>query len=421
MIGNLIIIIEPYRDKVQSYLTLLGGSACRLIISLFYFILVANSLDLNGFGLFATASATGIILSRFFAFGFVSPHYRIAASKSRLLGVYSSGLLFAGLLSIPIIIFVAYLLYLGLFSAQMLLWSFMAIILAEILFWRGLEITIIVLNGLNKFFVASSLLVMGTFAKLVAAIWLAYGPDNSLAAWSLYYMLANLTSCLIGVGLFYPRVRLKWRLELYISRWVESLAVATSELIFFAQAELDKLIVLAIGGPQIAGLYAILMRLIDLTALPIRSLITLLVQSIMRSKSVLRSLRNIVLIELSIGTISFGGILAMAICLYLFPNILGENVAPIAPYLFMVLFIPVFRNLIETHSELLYAVNLTVRRTVIAALLGLFKAAIITLFISHFSQDNDWISWLNLAFLLVYAASLILSYLPIRRAVKWPS
>lgn len=418
MIEKLIRMVEPHKGKIRAYITLLTGTASRLFISLFYFILVANSLDLDGFGLFAMASATGVILSRLFAFGFVSPHYRIATSKPRLLGVYSFGLLVAGLLSVPLMLLIAYLLYLGLFSNEMLLVSFMAIILAEVVFWRGLEITIIVLNGLNQFFIASSLLVMGTFIKLLAALWLAYGPDDSLASWSLYYVLANLISCIIGAGLYYPRVRLRWHLKLYLSRWIESLSVASSELIFYAQAELDKLVVLAIGGPQIAGIYAIIMRLIDLTALPIRSLITLLVQSIMRSKSLLKSVKKLFLIEFAIAAISFCGILAMAIALYLFPNLLGKNIAPIAPYLFMVLFIPVFRNLVETHSELLYAVNLTVRRTFIAGLLSLFKASLITLLLSRFGTDDSWISMLNGAFLLVYLASFILTYRPIRREVS---
>ncbi len=48
-------------------------------------------MTLSEFGLFATASATGLILSRMLAFGFVSPVYRVATVKPRLLGAYLAG------------------------------------------------------------------------------------------------------------------------------------------------------------------------------------------------------------------------------------------------------------------------------------------------------------------------------------------
>lgn len=418
MIDTIKTIIVSNQGQIKSYLTLLGGSAGRLIISLFYFILVANSLDVEGFGLFATASATGIILSRFLAFGLVSPLYRIATAKYRLLGVYTTGLLLTGALSLPVIFVIAFLIYETLFSTQMTWITFIAIVLAEVVFWRGLEITIIVLNGLNKFFISSCLLVMGTLFKLVAAVYLAFLSSGALADWGILYLIANGASCLIAMIFFYPKVRLRLNISLYKSRWVESLSVASSEVIFYAQAEFDKLIVLAIGGAQIAGIYSILMRLIDLTALPIRSLITLLVQKLIRSKAFLKSAKNIVMIEILIGFISLCGISMIALCLHLYPNLLGENVAQIAPFVALTLLVPVFRNLIETHSELLYAVNLTVRRTVNLATLGAFKAALIFFLIKDYQDHDAWIWMLNFAFMAVYISSAILSYGPIKREIS---
>ena len=50
-----------------------------------------------------------------------------------------------------------------------------------------------------------------------------------------------------------------------------ALSVAGAEILFYLQMELDKLLVLGIGGPKLAGLYAIIMRLVDLTAIPMRT------------------------------------------------------------------------------------------------------------------------------------------------------
>jgi hypothetical protein len=54
----------PDRAIISAYLTILSDSAGRLLISLVYFIIVANPLTLAEFGLFATASATGMIVPR---------------------------------------------------------------------------------------------------------------------------------------------------------------------------------------------------------------------------------------------------------------------------------------------------------------------------------------------------------------------
>ena len=78
---------------MRSYASTLGGSAGRLVISLLYFVSLANSLSMCDFGLFASASAAGIVLSRIISFGFVSPLYRIAAVKPLLLGTYYAGFL----------------------------------------------------------------------------------------------------------------------------------------------------------------------------------------------------------------------------------------------------------------------------------------------------------------------------------------
>ena len=81
----------PDRTTIFAYLTILSGSAGRLVISLVYFLIVANTLTLAEFGIFATASAVGVILSRLLAFGFISPVYRVATVKPRLLGSYLAG------------------------------------------------------------------------------------------------------------------------------------------------------------------------------------------------------------------------------------------------------------------------------------------------------------------------------------------
>lgn len=410
MFGRLNLLVRQNIGRIQDYATLLGGSVGRLVISLGYFIAIANTLAVEDFGLFATASAAGIILSRLVAFGFASPMYRIATSKRRLLGVYTPGLIIGSILSFPVIGLVAYVVYIIIFKDEMSLIAFTCIVFAEVIFWRAMEITTIILNGLYRFAAGSILVIIATIMKMLAAFAFAYASDSSIEQWGIYYISANAISAVIALIFYYPRVKMRWCLKLYLARWVDSLAVASSEIVYYAQAELDKILVLAIGGPQIAGVYAILMRLVDITALPIRSLFMLIIQQIMRTKATIQSLKYRVIFEAAIAFISLAGILALAFIKWLFPNILGENVAEISPYLIMVLLVPVFRNLTEYHSELLYAVNRTLLRTANAAIIGFMKACFLSWILLMFAADERWFIMLNVMFGLLYLASLLLTY-----------
>ena len=119
MIARLKNFMSANSGSIRAYLSMVGGSAGRLVISLVYFIAIANTLSISEFGLFATASACGIMLSRLLAFGFVSPLYRIATVKTRLLGAYTAGFLGGMVLSAPVIALAAWATYALISPGQM--------------------------------------------------------------------------------------------------------------------------------------------------------------------------------------------------------------------------------------------------------------------------------------------------------------
>lgn len=104
-----------HQALIHAYLSMTGGSAGRLVLSLVYFIAVANTLVIADFGLFATASAAGIMISRVLAFGFMSPLYRVATVKPLLVGTYSAGFLVGAVLSLPLIAIICTITFLALF------------------------------------------------------------------------------------------------------------------------------------------------------------------------------------------------------------------------------------------------------------------------------------------------------------------
>ena len=73
------------------------------MFSLAYFIALANTLSIAEFGMFATASAAGVMLSRILAFGFISALYRTATIRPNLIGTFTAGFLLLRCLSLPLL------------------------------------------------------------------------------------------------------------------------------------------------------------------------------------------------------------------------------------------------------------------------------------------------------------------------------
>ncbi|MDP2121406.1 MAG: lipopolysaccharide biosynthesis protein [Hoeflea sp.] len=414
MIARLKDFTRDNGGSIRAYLSLVGGSAGRLVISLVYFIAIANTLSISEFGLFATASACGIMLSRLLAFGFVSPLYRIATVKTRLLGAYTAGFLGGMVLSAPVIALAAWATYALIFAGQMDGITFAKIILAEVLCWRLMEIAVIVSYGVNRFAAGAALVVIATTFKTVAAVLFSLLSDGSLEVWATYYILANDLAAIIAVAFFYPKIRLRWKPALYMRRWADAVSVAGAEMLFYVQSELDKVLVLSLGGPAAAGIYAMIMRLVDLTALPVRAFLTVLTQRLMRSSKMLDSLKTRFMMEGAVAAVSTAGILGMAGFLWIFPNALGRNVSEAAPLLILVALVPAFRNLIEYHSELLYATGRTFIRMLVLASLAVTKALLLAWVLGMAVDTPVWVTLLNAAFLVLYAQSALLTYRALR-------
>lgn len=412
-------LTQKHGAMLRSYASTLGGSAGRLVISLLYFVSLANSLSISDFGLFASASAAGIVLSRIISLGFVSPLYRIATVKPQLLGTYYAGYLAAALLSLPIAALAAWAIFQSFFAGLVPASAFAAIIITETLLWRSLETVVIVNNGLNRFGRAAMLVVIGTALRAALAFVFALSADHSLEAWVLFYLAANALSLAAALSFYLPRRRLRFRPGLYARRAMDALWTSGAEILFYIQMELDKLAVLAIGGAELAGLYAIVMRLADLTALPVRAFNMLLVQKMMRSAQMLGSLKMRAGIELLIFAVSTAGLAALAVLLWIYPNALGRNVSLVAGVLGLAICVPGFRNLVEYHAELLYARSQTGLRMLNLGLLAAMKMVLLAFVLINAPETRAWLVQLNIVFALLWACSALLTYaamrLPIRR------
>lgn len=411
-------VLSARRELLRGYLSAVSGSAGRLIFSLVYFIALANTLSIADFGLFATTSAAGVMLSRLLAFGFISPLYRAASVKPRLIGTFTGGFLMMSVASLPVLVIASWLTHAAFFAGDLDLETFAIIVASEVLLWRPFEAVVIVNNGLGQFGRGAMLVIGGTALRALAAAAFAFLSDSSLWNWALLYLAANASILLIAAGFCYPRQRIRIRPALYWRRLRDAVTVSAAEVLFYLQSEFDKLLVLSLGGPNLAGIYAIVMRLVDLTAIPIRAFSMMLVQKLMRAPEMLRGLKVKMGIEAAIFTISTAALIAMAIVLHFAPTALGRNVAEAAPLVSLALLIPGLRNLIEYQAELLYARGQTVLRIVSLLLLTGTKALVLVVLIRASTSAADLIWWLNGGFLLLYTVSTAFTYAALKRGAR---
>ena len=406
------------RGLLRDYFSAISGAGGRLVFSLAYFIALANTLSISEFGMFATASAAGVMLSRLLAFGFISALYRTATIRPNLIGTFTAGFLLLAVLSLPLLAAASFGVYLIFFADTVPLSVFAAIVFAEALLWRPVEVALIVNNGQGKFGRAALLAILATALRALGAVLFMLSAQHSVWIWSWFYIGANAASLVIAFGFFYPRQRLRLRIELYLRRLADSIYVAGAEVLFYLQMEFDKLLVLAIGGPHLAGIYAIIMRLVDLTAIPIRTFSMMLVQRMMRAPELLSRLAVKSGIEGGVFAVSTLALLTLGIVLHFFPNALGRNVAEAAPLAALAICVPGLRNLVEYQAELLFARGQTLVRALNLGLLAGLKAVLLIYVLTTILDTPNLVLSLNVVFLLLYLASTLLTYSAMRKPAK---
>jgi O-antigen/teichoic acid export membrane protein len=400
---------------LRDYATLLGGAGARLVVALVYFLIAANTLSLGDFGRFAASSATGVIIARLAAFGFVSPVFRIATVKPRLTGVFLAGWAALFALSLPLIALATFLVHRLMLADDVAFSIFAMIVAAEIIGWRVVELMSIANNGLGAYRRAAEVVVVGTMIRTLAALAYWLTGQSALEVWAAAYLAANLLAA--AVALMFWRPPQRWRLRpASYRRWLrDSLGAMAADLVFYLQAELDKIVILALASPKSAGLYAIAMRFIDLTATPIRSFNQIIMQKMMRERAAIAGWWRRAGIELAIAAVSLGCLGALILLLWLYPQVLGRNVAMAAPALGLMWLVPAFRNLTEYHAELLYGRERTWLRAGMLVLAAAVKAAGLAALITASASSDGWLSGVDGIFALIWMMTASIAYLALRR------
>jgi O-antigen/teichoic acid export membrane protein len=403
-------LTRVFRTQLGNYLRVFAGTGVRLGLQAVYFFILANTLSLHDMGVFASASSTGIMIGCFSGFGFSSFAFRAAAGKRRALGGYLAVFYASWLLSLPLCVAASLLVYQLLFTSSLSLSAFVLIILADAGTWRIVEMIHQVNNGLGRYAQASLVIGLATAMRTIGTIAFMASGSHDVETWSVIYLTFNLAAMAFAIALYQPRIRLRWSPPLFFGRIRDALMFSIAYCAFISQNEIDKLVMMSLADQRTVGIYAISSRIIDFTAVPIRTFYVLYSRKLIRDGRRRGQIGRSLGVEMLIALVSTAGFAALLAVLSIWPDLLGHNVAAAAQLFGVLLAVPAFKNLLEYHSELFFAYQAMTLRAVLATSLVVLKAAALALLLVSFNGIGVWGPWLNVIYIGLYALSAAVVY-----------
>jgi O-antigen/teichoic acid export membrane protein len=398
-------LTHAFHAQFTNYLQVFAGTGVRLGLQAVYFFILANTLSLHDMGVFASASSTGIMIGCFSGFGFASLAFRASAGKRRTLGAYLAVFYASWLIALPLCLAASLPVFYFLFTSSLSLSAFVLVILVETGLWRIVEMIHQVNNGLGRYASASLAISFGSALRTAGAIAFAASGKHDVETWALIYFAFNLAAMALAVAVYQPRIKLRWRNQIFFGRVRDALLFSVAYCASIAQNEIDKLVMLALADQRTVGIYAISTRIIDFTSVPIRSFYVLYSRKLIIEGRQQNQIGRSLGVELLIALVSTAGLAALIVALSIWPDLLGRNVAVATQLFGVMLAVPAFKNLLEYHSELFFVYqHMTVRAVLATVLVGL-KAAALALLLFHFDDIAQWGIWLNVVYFGLYAFS----------------
>ena len=401
----LAVLTRAFHAQFTNYLQVFAGTGVRLGLQAVYFFILANTLSLHDMGVFASASSTGIMIGCFSGFGFASLAFRASAGKRRTLGGYLAVFYASWVIALPLCLAASLPVFYFLFTSSLSLTAFLLIILVETGLWRIVEMIHQVNNGLGRYASASLVISCGSALRTAGAVVFAASGRHDVETWSIIYFAFNLAAMVLAIAAYQPRIKLRWRNQIFFGRIRDALLFSVAYCASIAQNEIDKLVMLSLADQRTVGIYAISTRIIDFTSVPIRSFYVLYSRKLIIEGRQRNQMGRSLAVEMLIALISTAGLAALLVTLAIWPDLLGHNVAVATQLFGVMLAVPAFKNLLEYHSELFFAYqHMTVRAVLATALVGL-KAAALAFLLIHFDNIVQWGIWLNAVYLGLYVFS----------------
>jgi O-antigen/teichoic acid export membrane protein len=259
----------------KNTLWMLGGNGLKLVIQAVYFILIARSLEPAQYGGFVAVVAIAAIVSPFVGLGTSNLVVRnVARDPDSFSQSWGNGLLItlcSGAAALFLVLCCAFLLPAGLH------WSVLFLVaVADLLFARIVDFCGFAFSALDRFGATAQLNMWISLSRLIGlAILVVRVHHPSVEAWAVVYLAATLATA--AGALLWGLLTLEKPTLKIDAVWPE-----LKEGVFFSVGlsaqtiynDIDKTMLAKLGDLAATGIYGAAYRIIDVSLVPLRSLLS---------------------------------------------------------------------------------------------------------------------------------------------------
>jgi O-antigen/teichoic acid export membrane protein len=363
----------------RNTLWMLGGQGVKLIIQAVYFVVIARSLRPKEYGAFVAVVAITAILSPFVGLGTGNLIVRnVAREKESFTSSWGNGLLITsvtGFLGLFLVIACRFVLPADVHWTVLLL-----VAAADLIFARISDFCGFAFGAIERFGSTAQLNVWSSLARLGGLLVLVLVfPRPSVQQWAAVYLAATAVTAIAAVlwGLM-----ALGRPSLELRRITEEL----KEGLFFSAGQsaqsiyndIDKTMLAKLGSLSATGIYGAAYRLIEVSIVPVRSILSAAYPGLFRAgqsgiSGSMGYVKGLLPKATAIALLAFAGLF---LCAPIAPHILGHEYARTVEALRWLSVLPLLKTIHSFLADALTGAGYQRLRTAIQALVAAFNVLI---------------------------------------------
>ncbi|MGB7169595.1 MAG: oligosaccharide flippase family protein [Acidobacteriaceae bacterium] len=383
----------------RNTLWMLGGNGLRLVIQSAYFVLIARSLEPTEYGAFVAVVAVAAIVSPFVGVGTGNLIIRnVARDPDSFSRSWGNGLLVTlstGILATGLVLSCTFLLPAHVHRIDLVFIALADLICGGLLYFCGAAF-----SALSRFSITAQINVWWSLSRIIGlAILISIKRHPSVDDWAAAYLLATFVTSTVVLAIALSLLR---KPSLQVSEiWPE-----LREGFFFsfglsAQSiynDIDKTMLARLGDLTSTGIYGAAYRIIDVSLVPLRSLLAAANPGFFRAghqggvKETLRYMRRMLLHTVGYAVAVVVGLLLFA---PIIPHILGSQYARSVSALRWLALLPFLKTVHSFFADALTGAGHQRMRTAIQVFVAIFNVLINLWIIPAYS----WVgaAWSSLA------------------------
>lgn len=260
---------------VKNTMWTLIGQGSRIMISAIYFIVIARTLGMNGYGAFVGVVALSAILSPFSSLGTGNVLVKKVARDQQVFPIFWGNALLVTFITGAVMIGVAVGLFRLFFPETISLLLIITIACSDLLFLPIIDLCCLAFQAVERMLLSSQLQVALSVIRMLCAISLSvFFVDPTPEQWGFFYLFATIISAVIGYMMVTIKLGLpSLNLAEYWKEAKEGIFFCMSQLAHSLNNDMDKSMMPKLSNIEASGLYASAYRIIDVAFIPVHSLL----------------------------------------------------------------------------------------------------------------------------------------------------